>query len=152
MMKNNSRPAGIGTGYLSLVMIFVVLCLTMLAALSLSAAESERKYSEKSAEYTKAYYKADTRAKYTLAQIAETVRNYTDYSDFMLLGELDAIEGVSYESRPDGIDISWTTEINDRQSICSEIRITGAGLDIISWRTIQGTVPEETPLNVWDGE
>lgn len=152
MAKNNTRPAGIGTGYLSLMMIFVILCLTMLAALSFSAAESERKYSEKSAAYTKAYYDADTLAKRTLAVVTETVNNYTDYSDFMLLGELDGIEGITYESRPDGIDISWTTAINDRQSIYSEIRITDAGLEIIGWRTIQGDVPEEKPLGVWLGE
>jgi len=152
MVKNNTRPAGIGTGYLSLMMIFVLLCLTMLAALSFSAAESERKYSEKSAAYTKAYYEADTLAKKKLADVAETVAGYTDYSDFMLLSELDAIEGISYENPPDGIDINWTTAINDRQSIYSEIRITDAGLDIISWRTIQGELPDEEPLGVWLGE
>ncbi|MBQ5318727.1 MAG: hypothetical protein J6K17_06505 [Oscillospiraceae bacterium] len=152
MAKNNSRPAGIGTGYLSLMMIFVVLCLTILAALSFSAAESEKKYSEKSAEYTKAYYDADTRAKQTYAQIAETVNRYTDYSDFMLLGELDAIEGVSYESYSDRIDISWFTPINDRQSIYSEISISDNGTAVTGWYTIQGDIPEEEPLNVWLGE
>ena len=43
--KTDSRPAGIGTGYLSLMMIFVTLCLTALAALSLSAAENEKSFS-----------------------------------------------------------------------------------------------------------
>ena len=152
MAKNNPRPAGIGTGYLSLMMIFVVLCLTILAALSFSAAESEKKYSEKSAAYTKAYYEADTLAKYTLAQVAETVKNYTDYSDFMLLGELDEIEGISYESRPDRIDISWSTAINEKQSIYSSVTITDEGLSITAWRTIQGETPEDEPLGVWSGE
>lgn len=152
MAKNNSRPAGIGTGYLSLMMIFVVLCLTILAALSFSAAESERKYSEKSAAYTKAYYEADTRAKQTLAQVAETVNSYTDYSDFMLLGELDAIEGISYESYPDRIDISWSSAINDRQSIYCAISVSDNGTAVTDWRTIQGDVPDEEPLGVWLGE
>ena len=152
MANNNSRPAGIGTGYLSLMMIFVVLCLTILAALSFSAAESERKYSEKSAAYTKAYSEADTRAKQTLAQVAETVNSYTDYSDFMLLGELDAIEGISYDSYPDRIDISWSTPINERQSIYSAISISDNGTAVTDWRTIQGDTPEEEPLNVWLGE
>ena len=151
-MNNKLRPAGIGTGYLSLMMIFVVLCLTMLAALSFSAAESERKYSVKSAEYTKAYYDADARAKKTLALVAETVGEYSDYNDFMLLSELDAIDGISYESFPDRIDISWTTEINDRQGIYSEIRMSDEGIDITDGRTTQGDVPEEELLNVWLGE
>ncbi|MBQ8787481.1 MAG: hypothetical protein IJZ61_07585 [Oscillospiraceae bacterium] len=151
-MKNKTRPAGIGTGYLSLMMIFVVLCLTMLAALSFSAAESERKYSEKSAEYTKSYYDADAAAKRTFAKVAEIAAEYDDYSDFMFLGELDMIDGVSYESTPVGIEISWTTPINDRQNIYSQIKITKSGIDITDWRTIQGNVPEEEPLNVWLGE
>lgn len=152
MAKNNPRPAGIGTGYLSLMMIFVVLCLTMLAALSFSAAESERKYSEKSAAYTKAYYAADTQAKKMLALVTETAGSYTDYSDFMLLSELDGIEGISYKSRPDRIDISWTTAINDRQGIYSAISISDSGTAVTDWRTIQGAVPEEEPLDVWLGE
>ncbi|MBQ8177384.1 MAG: hypothetical protein IJ035_10170 [Oscillospiraceae bacterium] len=152
MAKNNSRPAGIGTGYLSLMMIFVILCLTILAALSFSAAKSEKKYSEKSAAYTKAYYDADTHAKQTYAKIAKTVSNYTDYSDFMLLGELDAINGISYEIRPDRIDISWTTAINDKQSIYSAISISDSGTAVTDWRTIQGNIPEEEPLEVWLGE
>lgn len=151
-MKNKTRPAGIGTGYLSLMMIFVVLCLTILAALSFSAAESERKYSEKSAAYTKAYYEADTRAKQTLARVAEIVSEYEDYSDFMLLEELDGIEGASYESYFDRIEISWTTEINERQSIYSKVTISDSGAAVSDWRTIQGNVLEEDPLNVWLGE
>lgn len=151
-MKNKSRPAGIGTGYLSLMMIFVVLCLTILAALSFSAAESERKYSEKSAAYTKAYYEADTRAKLTLAMVTEIASEYEDYSDFMLLAELDEVEGASYESYPDRIEISWTTEINERQSIYSAVTVSDNGADITDWRTIQGDEPEEEPLNVWLGE
>lgn len=151
-MNNKTRPAGIGTGYLSLMMIFVVLCLTILAALSFSAAESERKYSERSAAYTKAYYEADTRAKATLARVAEIASEYEDYSDFMLLAELDGIEGVGYESYPDRIEISWATEINERQSIYSAVTVSDSGADVTDWRTIQGDEPEEEPLNVWLGE
>ncbi len=152
MEKNKNRPAGIGTGYLSLMMIFVVLCLTMLAALSFSAAESERKYSEKSAAYTKAYYEADTQAKKTLALVAETVSGYTDYSDFIMLSKLDEIDGISYESRPDRIDISWTTAINGSQSIYSDITVSDNGTTVNEWRTIQGNAPEDEPLGVWLGE
>lgn len=153
MTKNNNiRPAGIGTGYLSLMMIFVVLCLTILAALSFSAAVSERSYSEKSAEYTKAYYAADTAAMLTFAHISELAAEYDDYSDFMLLGELDAMDGVSYESYPDRIDISWSTPINSRQSIYSAISISENGTAVTDWRTIQGDTPEEEPLGVWLGE
>ncbi|MDE5860489.1 MAG: hypothetical protein K2H23_08950, partial [Oscillospiraceae bacterium] len=122
-MNNESRrPVGIGTGYLSIMMIFVVLCLTMLAALSYSTAQNEMKYSEKSGDYTNAYYAADIAAKRTLAAVDSAASEYSDYTDFMFLAELDEIDGVEYTSFLGGIEISWLTPINDRQSISSAVR------------------------------
>ena len=155
-MENNSKPsarsAGIGTGYLSIMMIFVVLCLTMLAALSFSAAESEKNFSDRSAEYTADYYAADLNSKRTLAQIEAIAAGYSDYSDFMFLSELDSIDGIEYATVRGGIEISWVTEINERQNIYSKIRISDSGTEILCRQTVLGVTPEETPLNVWDGE
>ena len=151
-MNKRTRPAGIGTGYLSLMMVFVILCLTMLAALSFSAAESERKYSEKSAEYTKLYYAADSEAKRTLAAVAEIAEEYDDYTDFMFLAELDSMENISYENSPQGVRISWSTAVNERQEIRSAAEVTGKGIEITEWRTVQSGAEEEAPLNVWLGE
>ncbi len=158
-MKNNklsqseNRPAGIGTGYLSLMMIFVVLCLAMLSALSLSASVSEQKYSSRSAEYTKAYYSADSAAKRTLAEIYSIAGGYDDYSDFMLISELEELENVAVKDVPDGTVMSWTTPINERQKIYSEVKITGNRIEVTRWQTILGESPaEDAPLGVWSGE
>lgn len=150
--KSSARPGGIGTGYLSIMMIFVVLCLTMLAALSFSAAESEKKFSDRSAEYTTQYYAADLNSKRTLAQIEAIAAGYSDYSDFMFLAELDGIEGVVYENVRGGIEISWNTEINGRQNIFSKIKITEDGTEILCWQTVSDESTYEAPLNVWVGE
>lgn len=150
--KKERKPAGIGSGYLSIMMIFVVLCLTMLAALSYSTASSENKYSEKSAEYTKSYYAADLEAKRTLAAVDGVVSGYDDYADFMLTAELDGMENIEYETVFDGIDVSWSTPINQSQSIFSRVRFSGGSFEIISWRTGSAAEAEEKPLNVWSGE
>lgn len=150
--KTERKPAGIGVGYLSIMMIFVVLCLTMLAALSYSTASGENKYSEKSAEYTKAYYAADLEAKRTLAAVDGVVSGYGDYTDFMLLSELDGMENIEYENVFDGIEVSWSTPINQSQSIFSRVRFSGGGFEIISWRTGSVAETESKPLGVWLGE
>lgn len=147
-----NRPAGIGTGYLSLMMIFVMLCLTLLAALSLSAAESGKKFSERSAEYTKEYYAADLAAKERLAEIDAAVSGYSDYSDFMLLAELDGMEGVEYIQTPDGLEVSFLTAINERQSISLKVKFSRDGFEMLSRRTVSTAETEEEPLNVWQGE
>lgn len=150
--RKNSRPAGIGTGYLSLMMIFVTLCLTALAALSFSAARNEKKFSARSADYTAEYYAADLEAKRTLAETDSIVRGYSDYRDFMLPAELDEVSGVEYENLSDGLAVSWKTPINDRQNISCRVKFSEDGFDILEWRTVSSVETEEAPLGVWLGE
>lgn len=150
--KSGKKPAGIGVGYLSVMMIFVTLCLTMLAVLSCSTAENQRSYSRKSAEYTKAYYAADLEAKRTLASVDGVLSGYGDYTDFMLLAELDGMENIGYESVPGGIVISWKTPVNGTQSILCEVKYTPKGRKITAWHTVSSNEPKEKPLNVWSGE
>ena len=150
--RKNSRPAGIGTGYLSLMMIFVTLCLTALAALSFSAARNEKKFSVRSADYTAEYYSADLEAKRTLAEVDSVVSGYSDYMDFMLIAELDEIGGIEYETLPDGLTVSWKTEINDRQNISCRVKFSAGGFEILGWCTVSAGEVEEAPLGVWLGE
>ena len=149
--EENKRPAGIGTGYLSIMMIFVVLCLTMLAALSYSAASAEKRYSDKSGDYTREYYAADLEAKRVLAEIDGIAAEYDDYTDFMFLAELDAVEGTEYRQLPDGVEISWQTQINERQSISAAVKYSGRGYTVTEWRTVSSSGFESKPLNVWSG-
>lgn len=152
MNNESKRPVGIGTGYLSIMMIFVVLCLTMLAALSYSTAQNERKYSEKSGDYTKAYYAADLEAKRVLAAVDAAASEYSDYTDFMLLAELDGIDGIEYKAFQGGLEISWTTPINNRQSIRSVVEYSAGGYKITDWRTVYADYETSAPLNIWSGE
>lgn len=150
--RKKVRPAGIGTGYLSLMMIFVMLCLTLLAAMSLSAAENGRRFSEKSAEYTKEYYAADLSSKEKLAEIDAVISKYEDYGDFMLLDELDGMAGVEYIQTPRGLEVSFLTAINERQSISCKVGFSGGGFEVLSRRTVSTSEEEEEPMGVWSGE
>lgn len=152
MKSKTERPLGIGTGYLSIMMIFVVLCLTMLAALSYSVATTENGYSQKSGEYTKAYYAADLAAKQTLAAVDDAAAKYDDYTDFMLLAELDEIDGVEYTSVMNGLEIRWVTPINKTQSISAAVKYSGVGFEILEWRTVSVNEQNDKTLNVWSGD
>ena len=152
MKSKSERPVGIGTGYLSIMMIFVVLCLTMLAALSYSTASTENGYSLKSSEYTKDYYAADLAAKRTLAAVDNAAAKYDDYTDFMLLAELDEIDGVEYTAVMNGLEVRWVTPVNNTQSISSAVKYSGVGYEILEWRTISANEQSDKTLNVWSGD
>lgn len=152
MNNESKRPVGIGTGYLSIMMIFVALCLTMLAALSYSTAQNEMKYSEKSGDYTGAYYAADLAAKRTLAAVDSAAAESSGYDDFMFLAALDELGNVDYLPFAGGIEISWQTPINNRQSISARVRYEADGYEITEWRTVYTESISDAPLNVWSGE
>lgn len=66
-MKRNSSGVNVGTA--SLVMIFSVVCLTILSVLTLTSALSERRLAERAASAAEAYYEAESRCFQTLARL-----------------------------------------------------------------------------------
>lgn len=65
--KNSHPPINIGTSFL--LVIFIVLCMVIFAALSLSSALKDYEYSQKSAQRTSAYYEACNQAEEIFAKI-----------------------------------------------------------------------------------
>lgn len=72
-MSKKSPSAGIGVGSSSILAIFVVLCLTAFATLSLVSARADAKLTQKSADAAAAYYAADCAAEQKLAELALAV-------------------------------------------------------------------------------
>ena len=68
--KNSHPPINIGTSFL--LVIFIVLCMVIFAALSLSSALKDYEYSKKSAQRTNAYYEACNQAEEIFAQIVQS--------------------------------------------------------------------------------
>ena len=66
---------GIGIGGPSIIMNFVILCLTTLGALSLMTANADWKLTQKAAEAATAYYAADSEAEETLASIDASLKS-----------------------------------------------------------------------------
>lgn len=153
-MKNekNKLPSGIGTGYLSIMMIFVVLVMALLAALSLSAAKKEHNYSLKGAEYTAAYYEAALKAQQTAARYKTLSDEYFSPSEPEFLALLEE-ENAEYTLTPNGIEISFSTPVNDRQEILMKMAICDGQYGIISSRTVSlGGEDEADGFTLWDGD
>lgn len=68
-MNRNEPGVNTGTGGISILAVFVVLCLTTLATLSLVSAQADLSLAERAAQSATQYYDADARAEEKLAEI-----------------------------------------------------------------------------------
>lgn len=118
----------------SLLVIFAVLCLTVLAMLSLSTARSSAELSRASADAAAAYYEADAQAEEILARLrgGETPEGVTSGGDGT----------YQYE-----VPISQTQAL----SVC--VRAAEDGWTVLRWKAVSTAqwTPDES-IEVWDGE
>lgn len=69
MKQNKQQSTFVNIGSSSLLIVFLVLCLTTFAILSLSSAQSDYSFSKRSAEHKTEYYEASSRAEMILGEI-----------------------------------------------------------------------------------
>ena len=139
-MRQSETPPAVGGS--SLLVIFVVLCLTIFAVLGLSSVQAEGRLSTASADAVYGYYAADSEAEEILAKnqafAEEALRVIVNVGDFNeLLGEeclLFIVEEVGavvklFHLRLDGLDDigMCMTDILNCNSCC-EVYILIAGV------------------------
>lgn len=143
-MKGKTRGTGIGGT--SLILIFAVLCLTIFALLTLSTARANQTLAEKSADFSKEYYQADSRA----VQILAGIRKGAETDEIP-----QEIDGVAITETMDGGSrrISYACPLNDMQAISVELEQKGTEYTVISWKLVQTAQWEaDGSFSVWDGE
>jgi Na+-transporting methylmalonyl-CoA/oxaloacetate decarboxylase gamma subunit len=104
-MVNNkiSKKGTFGTtmGVTSIIAILVILVLIVFAALSITTAKADMNLSEKTADMTSEYYKADAEAEDKVAEVAKAAKSGEGWQDRLGDGYTVAEEGgrtsVSYE-------------------------------------------------------
>ena len=118
----------------SLLVIFAVLCLTVLAMLSLSTARSNAELSRASADAAAAYSAADAQAEEILARLRG--------------GETP--EGVI--SGGDGT-YQYEVSISQTQALSVCVRAAEDGWTVLRWKAVSTAqwTPDES-IEVWDGE
>ena len=134
-MREQKRPMRLNIGSASIIMLFSVLCLTVLAALSLLSANSQWSITKRSADSVADYYKADL----TATEIFNRVKS-GDTSEV----SVDSFEGTTY--------IAYSVPVNDRQALDVRLAESDGIWKILSWSTVDSAdwIPDDS-LNIWDG-
>jgi hypothetical protein len=118
----NEGNVGAGTGGVSILAIFVVLCLTALAALSLVSAQADSSLAEKASVSTEQYYQADASAEEKLAEIIGITQGGGDWQAVL------AGMGYAVEQADGAVVVGFDERINDAKELKVKIEI-GIGSD-----------------------
>ncbi len=129
MMRKSDTPAAVGGS--SLLVIFAVLCLTVFALLSLSTVQADGRLSAISAEATKNYYDADTKAEEILSELRNGI----------------VPEGVE----KDGDVYRYSCYVSDTQILKVTVCLKENGYEVLQWQTESCTEWEaDESIKVWD--
>lgn len=124
---------GTFAGGISLLMTFCVLCLSIFAALAMSTAMREQRFSEQYNKSAVNYYQAD----------AEAVRIFEQILDG---------EPVDVDYTIDGDIFRFSVPVSDTQSLNVEVRASLDTKEILSWKTAFSAAWETNDyIEIWDG-
>lgn len=121
----------------SLLIIFAVLCLTVLAMLSLTTAQNNDRLSRASADSVAAYYAADAQAEEILTRLHR--------------GETP--DGVTVGTDGAGTLCEYAVPISGTQELSVCVRLEGADWKVLRWKAV--SMADWTPddsMEVWNGE
>ena len=147
-MDNRSSVKGLNIGITSIAVIFVVICMTIFAVLSLSTASQERELANKYAASVSAYWEADN--------LCTDIAN-----EFGALWEsgadLDAVLALARERGADVWDdngtyvVTYYSPINDNSSIVVTLSM-GTEFSVTGWQQIYtGNWEIDESINIFQG-
>lgn len=150
-------------GIPSLFLIFSVLCLCVLALLTLGSSRSGLNTSRYSMEQTEKYYNACSKATETVSEIRNELSQYADNASdeakyFSLIqAKADTDRNFSWDSTKH--TLTFSTEISDTQQLCTVLEIfypaknNGSVLEIRQWNTdLTNSWDPDTRQNLFKGE
>jgi len=155
--KKNEQGRTVSIGGISILMVFVMLCLTTFGLLTLSTARAEMRLTQKNAQSVTQYYDVSARMQELLAQIDGILRGGEKQGKTRaeLLGELALLEGVSVQDG--GRDATVTATLSGEGPVGMVMRLTvdeNGNLSIAEYHT-QTTVDfsyEEQTQEIWQGD
>ncbi|MDO5111436.1 MAG: hypothetical protein Q4E65_03925 [Clostridia bacterium] len=125
---SNRLPSNAGVGVASILLIVVMLCMTVFAALSLLTAKNDGTLTEKTVAYTRAYYQADATAQRMIADVAAALATGGALPD-----------GVTRN----GDTLAFLVPVSETANLCVTLTDTGRAYTIDSYG-VQGV--EDGPL------
>lgn len=139
-----SYTGGFGTGYATIIMLFVIITLAVLASLSFSAAGASAGQGDRASELTAAYYEAENKANEKLMKIDEAaIEAYADNAFDMFADAVTVSDGISAEKNDDGFSVTWSESISERVKLVCEVEVyTDPSLhenkrySVVKWNTV----------------
>lgn len=141
---------GISVGSSSILVIFVVLCLTTFATLSMVSANSDYRLTSRTAQAAQVYYQADSEGVEQVGALHTA------------LEQLPGGDAAAYRQTAQGL--GWTADgLTFRRSVALEGERTleiavdastfagGGKLAVTQWQVVNHTTWEESPLEVLPG-
>ena len=157
-----------GLGASSILMIFVLLCLTTFGVLSLVSAQADRRLTQKAAEATLRFYEADADADRLLQQVDVLLfeaRREARRLSFAGDGEIESLyppivrqrlASIASLESSDGTTATFLVPMDDSRRLCIQLTILPpddtARYEVISRRVIAEDSWEAPPPQVWPGE
>lgn len=149
----------LGTGYVTVIMVFVVICLAVLAALSFKTVMSNSGIGETSRRNAALYYSAEERANRRLADLDGAAAEAEMTGDFSLLADkVQSYEDLTTVPDVEGFTAEWSEEVTEKVKLrCSVLFYSdpsahdGRRFEIKSWKTDVGAGSDEVHITVWDG-
>lgn len=162
---SKKRGTGINVGSISILVIFVLLCLTTFATLSLVSANADKKLTDTAAKSLLNFYSADSKAEEILANIdgglkkADIGTSKQDYFNNCInsLSNFDAISTTLVEEK---LTLSYIASIDDKKQLQVSLDIlyptknSKERYKIVKWQTVNIAQAEDevdATLNLWNG-
>lgn len=149
-MSEKQEKTPFGTGMSSLLMLFVILCLTVFGVLAYLTARADFRLTQRSADAAQAYYTADARAEELIAAADGILSGKPEWE---MLPSLLQEAGFSVSKGEE--ELQAEVEIPVEGSRIYRLRIgfeRSGGMEVLCRRTEDTAVWEEELLDVWDGK
>ena len=154
---NRKRSPMTNIGSVSLLMIFIVLCMVTLSALSLSSAAADQNSAKRLAAHNTAYYEASAQAEAKLAElqsvlsgIREQSADDTEYEGQVRTACENGIlsDGVSLTESDGHLVLQFEEPMNEQQSLSVKLELMDPSVDseadpcfwkVLAWQEISTT-------------
>jgi hypothetical protein len=134
----------------SLLVIFLVLCLSIFSVLSLSTAKSDLKLTEKSAQAIAGYYAADLACAEKAEQVLLLLQRGADNGE--ITGLALSLNG-SVRSSGGALYIEFSHEIIPGQELQTTLAVERGKMSVLSWKAVDvGPWEPDYSINVWEGD
>lgn len=156
-MKKNKFPVT-NIGSVSLLMIFIVLCMVTFAALALSTASANYRSAKRLSEHTTEYYDACSLAEEKLAAIdrilSDSYQKSSDAQTYYHLVKTSAaeIKDITVSEEASDTLISYQTDINNTQAVSVRLRILYPQTDDGAGRFYEITAWQKIHTKKWKGD